>query len=365
MDSFVVGAQLFLATVFAVSGTAKLFDLPGSRKAVADFGVPARFAPVIGVVVPLTELAAAVMLLFVPTARWGALLALLLLLVFIAGVANAMRKGLDIDCGCFGKVYSATAGSATLVRNGILAALAAVVVVHGSGPAINDWVAARSGAELVAIGAIVAAVVLAAVSWWLWSRNRTLRRDIELLRASQPPQRRLTQDELPPAPERDPYGHPVGTVAPAFELADLHGDVHTLESLLAHGRPVVVTFMAIGCGPCAQVRPDVARWRSSLADRLTTVVISDGEPEQVRSRWEELGDEYVLLDPEEEVLRAYGLASTPTSLVIDRNGLIASTPSSGILGVEVIYRRALRLQPGAVQPVPAMPPVLQYGSSSA
>src|SRR5207244_1324870 len=135
-----------------------------------------------------------------------------------AGVANAMRKGLDVDCGCFGKVYSATAGSATLVRNGILAALAAVVLVHGPGPAINDWVAARSGAELVAIGACVVAVVLAAGTWWLWSRNRTLRRDLELLRSAQTPQGPVPQgpvpqDELPPAPERDPYGHPVGTVA--------------------------------------------------------------------------------------------------------------------------------------------------------
>jgi hypothetical protein len=99
------------------------------------------------------------------------------------------------------------------------------------------------------------------------------------------------------------------------------------------------------------------------------VVISDGEPEDVRSRWEGLGDEYVLLDPEEETLRAYALASTPTSLVIDRNGLVASTPYSGALGAELIVRRALRLEPGSVEPAPgpapAMPTVLQYGTGSA
>jgi peroxiredoxin/cbb3-type cytochrome oxidase subunit 3 len=360
MDSFVVGAQLLLAAVFALAGGAKLSDLAGSGKAVADFGVPARVAPVVGVLVPLAELAAAAALIFRPTARWGALLALLLLIVFVGGVANAMRKGLDVDCGCFGRVYSATAGSATLVRNAVLAALAAVVVVHGSGPAINDWVGARSGAELVAIGTSVVAVFLVAVSWWLWSRNRTLRRDLELLRSAP-----VTTEELPPPPERDPYGLPVGTGAPAFELPDLHGDTHTLDSLLAHGRPVVLTFLAVGCGPCGKVIPDVARWRESLADRLTMVVITDGEPDQIRDRWEELGVEHVLLDPSEEMLKAYGLAATPTSLVIDRNGLIASTPSSGILGVEVLVRRALRLVPGTVRPAQTLPAVLQYGASSA
>jgi uncharacterized membrane protein YphA (DoxX/SURF4 family)/thiol-disulfide isomerase/thioredoxin len=367
MDTFVVGAQLFLAAVFALAGTAKLFDLAGSRKAVADFGVPARFAPVVGVLVPLAEIAAAVMLLFVPTARWGALLALLLLLVFIAGVANAMRKGLDVDCGCFGKVYSATASSATLVRNGILAVLAAVVVVHGPGPAINDWFAARSAAELVAIAAVILAIALAAACWWQWSRNRTLRRDLEL--RSQAPATRALDDDLPPPPERDPYGHPVGTVAPAFELEDLHGNKHTLESLLARGLPVVLNFMAIGCGPCAQVRPYVARWRASLPERVTMVVISDGTHEAVRSRWEELGDELVLLDPDEEMLRAYGLASTPTALVVDTNGLIASTPYSGILGAEIVLRRALRLDPGTVEavepPSPKLPSVLRYGPNPA
>jgi thiol-disulfide isomerase/thioredoxin len=340
--------------------------LGGSRKAVADFGVPARLVPAVGVLVPLAELAAAIALIFRPTARWGALLALALLVVFVGGVANAMRKGLDVDCGCFGKVYSATAGSATLVRNVVLAALAALVVAHGPGPAINDWIAARTGSELAAIAGSVVAVALAAAAWWLWARNRTLRRDLELARsAQQAPVKRIPQDELPPAPERDPYGHPVGTVAPAFELQDLHGNTHTLESLLALGRPVVLTFMAIGCGPCAQVRPDIARWRESLADRLTMVVISDGEPETVRSRWEDLGDEYVLLDPEDEALRAYALASTPTSLIVDTNGLIASTPYSGILGAELIVRRALRIEPGSVQRAPAMPPVLQYGASPA
>ena len=359
MDSFVVGAQLLLAAVFALAGGAKLFDLAGSRRAVTDFGVPARAASAVGLLVPIAEIAAAVALIFHATARWGAALALVLLLTFVAGVANAMRKGLNIDCGCFGKVYSATAGSPTLVRNALLAALAAVVVVHGPGPAIDDWASARSGSELVAIGATTVAVILAAVSWLLWSRNRTLRRDLELLRAAPP----VAEPATPP--QRDPYGLAVGTPAPAFELADLHGNTHTLDSLLARGRPAVLTFMAVGCGPCGKVMPDVARWRAALDERLTMVVISDGEPEDVRARWEEHGVDQVLLDPSGDVLRAYDLAATPTALLIEPDGVIASTPSSGILGVEVLVRHALRRVPGTPRVAPASPAVLQYGPSSA
>src|SRR5262249_7030882 len=145
--------------------------------------------------------------------------------------------------------------------------------------------------------------------------------------------------------------------------------IYTLDSLLAKGRPVVLMFMAVGCGPCAQVRPDWARWRSSLRDRLTLVVITDGNHKQIDDRWGELGDEYVLIDPEDDTLRAYALNSTPTALVVDRNGLIASTPYSGVLGAELIIRRALRIEPGTVKPArarpPKMPAVMQYGTGSA
>jgi thiol-disulfide isomerase/thioredoxin len=214
---------------------------------------------------------------------------------------------------------------------------------------------------------VILALALATVGWWRWWQKRTERRDAEL--RAEEEARQTPQDQLPRAPDRDPYGHLVGTVAPPFELRDLHGATHSLDSLLALGRPVVLMFMALGCGPCAQVRPDWARWRASLRDRLTLVVISDGDDDMVASRWEELGDEYVLLDPEENTLRAYALSSTPTALVVDRNGLIASTPYSGVLGAELIVRRALRLEPGTVEPAepeaPKMPPVLQFGTGSA
>jgi uncharacterized membrane protein YphA (DoxX/SURF4 family) len=158
MDSFLVGAQFLLAGVFLVAGIAKLFDLNGSIRAVFDFGVPEWAAPTVGRVLPVVEAATGVALLFHPTARWGALAALVLLLAFMAGVANAMRQGKDVDCGCFGPIYSATASSPTLIRNGVLAALAFVVVLEGPAPAIDEWVSERSGAELVAIGATIALV---------------------------------------------------------------------------------------------------------------------------------------------------------------------------------------------------------------
>ena len=333
MDSFVVGVQVLLAGVFALAGGAKLFDLRGSRRAVADFGVPVGAASVLGVVLPLVELATAVALLVPATGRAGAIAALVLLVCFVAGVANAMRKGLDVDCGCFGPVYSAVAGSATLARNAVLAALAGFVAVRGP-VRIDDWIADRTTGELVAAAAILLALAGAA-AWWLWKQNRDLRRAAAARAAS-------GEDEPSMAPQQEPQGLPVGTTAPGFELRDLRGEVQTLDSLLAPGLPVVLTFMAAGCGPCGKLRPELARWQTAFGGRLTVAIISSGSTEHIREKWQEVGVDDVLVDSPDKVLLAYRLRATPASVLIAPDGTIASMPARGIHGAEVLFRQALR-----------------------
>ena len=72
--------RLFLAGVFLVAGVAKLRDLPGSRQARRQFGIPDRLATPLGVAGPVAEVVVAVALRVGTWARWGALAALLLLL---------------------------------------------------------------------------------------------------------------------------------------------------------------------------------------------------------------------------------------------------------------------------------------------
>ncbi len=241
VGSVVLGIRLVLAAVFAVAGVAKLFDRNGSRQALADFGVPAPAVPVAAWLLPLVELATAIALIPPSSARWGALAALVLLLGFVAGIANALRRGKDVDCGCFGKLYSAVAGRATLARNAALAVGAGIVLWQGPGPSIGDWVSARTAAELVAVAAVAAALVLGVAVVRLWRERRDLREDVDELR-----------EQLAALPS----GLPVGAVAPAFALSDLHGETRTLESLCARGRPVVLVFISPGCGPCQQMLPD-------------------------------------------------------------------------------------------------------------
>jgi uncharacterized membrane protein YphA (DoxX/SURF4 family) len=131
MGAALLACRLGLAAVFATAGLAKLADLEGSRSASREFGVPAPIAAAFGTLLPLAELATAAALIPNASARWGALAALVLLLGFIGGISNALARGREPDCHCFGQVHSEPASWKTLARNIGLGGVAAFVLAAG------------------------------------------------------------------------------------------------------------------------------------------------------------------------------------------------------------------------------------------
>jgi peroxiredoxin len=354
MDTLLVAAQCLLAAVFAVAGVAKLFDLNGSRRAVLDFGVPAPAARVIGSVLPAAEIATAVALLFTPTAQWGGLAAVVLLSGFVAGIANAMRKGEAPDCNCFGQLHSAPAGKSTLARNLALAVVAIFVLVKGPAPAIDGWIGDRTAAELVAIGLGLALAALAAYTWQLREQNATLQTDLTEAR------------ERGPATEEEWIGEglPIGDPAPDFTLEDLRGEQRSLDSLLEPGRPVVLFFTSPNCGPCTGLLPELARWQETLSARATVAVVASGPAADNREFFAEHPMTNVLLDAEHEVFDAFNIRSTPTAIAVGVDHRVALAPAGGLHMPEVVMR--IMIQPEAAlapEPAPAERPlaVLQFG----
>jgi methylamine dehydrogenase accessory protein MauD len=342
MASAVLGARILLAVVFATAGVAKLLDRTGTREALQGFGVPSFALATGAILLPVAELATAVALVPHPSAQWGGIAALVLLLGFIAGITNALLRGEAPDCHCFGQLQSEPAGRGTLARNIVLAAMAGLVTVEGPGPSVTAWAGARSAAELVAVAAGVAAVVLAAVALRLWQSNRDLRRDLGQARAE--------LAEFPP-------GLPVGAPAPGFSLRNIEGETVTLDALRARGRPVMLVFISPGCGPCQLLFPELLRWQAMLANEITIAVISDGTPAENRVIVGDRGAQ-VLLQERLEVMRAYRVSGTPVTVLINSEGKIASQPISGAITGESFIRLTVRraaAASGSGQIAPAQP----------
>ncbi len=166
MEIALLIARLALAAVFVIAGVAKLLDLHGSREAMRGFGVPERIAAPLGALLPIAELAIGLLLIPLATAWWAALAAVLVLGLFIAGIARAMAQGQAPDCHCFGQLHSEPAGWRTLARNAVLMAIAGLIVWQGrddAGLSVVGWADGMTTTErwLAAIASLALVGVIA------------------------------------------------------------------------------------------------------------------------------------------------------------------------------------------------------------
>ncbi len=96
-------ARLVLGGVFVVAGALKIPDPATAVRAVRAYQLlPEPLVAPVAFGLPVVEIAIGLALLAGVFIRTAAIAAAVLLVVFIAGVAAAWARGLQIDCGCFG-----------------------------------------------------------------------------------------------------------------------------------------------------------------------------------------------------------------------------------------------------------------------
>jgi methylamine dehydrogenase accessory protein MauD len=353
MDIALLAARLLLAAVFLVAGLAKLVDTVGSQQALIGFGVPAVVATPLGRLLPLAEMAVAIALIPAVSAWWGALGALLLLMLFGAGISMSLARGRNPDCHCFGQLHSGPVGWSTLLRNGLLAVVALFIIWQGQGnpgPSAVGWVAGLTTVERIGVvGGLSTLGLLGAMCWLLvqvLSQQGRLLLRLDTLEARLAGGMAPTDNGAPGGPQ----GLPVGTLAPEFELPDLEGQKHTLAALRAPGKPVVLLFVAPNCGPCNALLPDISRWQVEHAEQLTVALISRGDRGPNRAKATEHGTTLVLLQDDYEVALAYQAYGTPSGVLVRPDGTIGSPVAPGADAIKGLVAQAL----GKPAPIPLL-----------
>lgn len=335
MNTVLLIARLLLAGTFLLAGVTKLADLGGTRAAVLGFGVPERFASPLTALVPLAELAAAVLLIASATAAAGGGLALVLLIAFGAAIARSMARGEAPECHCFGQLHSAPGGPRTLVRNAGLAAVAVAVIVGGAGTSATSWISHLSGSGLVAlVGGVVLTGAIGIAGAVVLS---LLRRHGELLLRIDALEEAVATHGIRVRPVNAP-GLVVGTSAPTFELPDLDGAPVTLADLLSNSTPLLVLFTDPGCGPCSALMPQIAVWQREHAAVLRVVLVSRGERGGNLAHAREHGVRNVLLQRDRELIDLYKVPGTPGAVLISPNGTVASPVHTGAESVTELVR---------------------------
>jgi peroxiredoxin len=127
-------------------------------------------------------------------------------------------------------------------------------------------------------------------------------------------------------PERGPEP---GEPAPDLRLPDLEGDTVDLEDF--RGEKTLVLFWSPSCGFCQQILPDLKRWEGNRPeDAPKLLVVSSGAEEANR---EQGFASTVVLDGQFAVMRAFGADGTPSAVLVDEEGKVASDLAVGTSAV--------------------------------
>ena len=344
MDLILLIARLVLAGIFVTAAAGKFMDLSGSVQAVGNFGVPAPLTKPIGYGLPFVELLVAILLLPVSTAFWGALLGVLLLLGFIGGMANSLRKGEAPDCHCFGAIHSAPISKNTIIRNGVFVLIGLFVLAGGTTPGASllGWLDDESGAVKAMV--VVVALLVVAVIGLAWMAMHLLGQNGRLL---------IRMDELEAAKATVPAAPVARKMAPDFAGTGLIGDKVTLDSLKTAGKPLLLFFSDPGCGPCNALLPDVAKWQGELDGKSAVAVVTRGTIDQARDKLKPHDIRKVVIEADRAISNAFDVSGTPSAVLIDATGRIASDVAAGADNIRKLVAQVGSGQLPAAAPAPA------------
>ncbi|HVN60208.1 MAG TPA: MauE/DoxX family redox-associated membrane protein [Gaiellaceae bacterium] len=113
--------RLLAAGIWLAAGVAKVADLAHFRDQVAAYDVlPHALVGPFAYALPFVEIVLGLYLLVGLWIRPVAIVACVLMLVFIAAQAQAWYRGLVLDCGCFGTISQQKVGPLTILRDAAL-----------------------------------------------------------------------------------------------------------------------------------------------------------------------------------------------------------------------------------------------------
>jgi thiol-disulfide isomerase/thioredoxin len=121
---------------------------------------------------------------------------------------------------------------------------------------------------------------------------------------------------LEPAPVK---GHP----SPEISLMSTDGTLVNLSDF--KGKPVIINFWATWCPPCRAETPDLQEVHRELGDKVAILSVNATSQDggDVAGFMREFGVTFtVVLDPEGKAFEAYNIRGLPTTIFVDRAGIV-------------------------------------------
>jgi uncharacterized membrane protein YphA (DoxX/SURF4 family) len=143
--ALVLALRFVVAAVFLTAALPKIGDPTTFATDIDNYRMlPDALIGPFAVGVPLLEALIGLALVTGVYARGAAVLASGLLVAFAIAMVQAIVRGIDLDCGCFGHVVETRVGWLSVMRNVLLLVACAVVI---AGPDLPLWPIVRSPAR--------------------------------------------------------------------------------------------------------------------------------------------------------------------------------------------------------------------------
>jgi len=122
-----------------------------------------------------------------------------------------------------------------------------------------------------------------------------------------------------------PVTKKIGELAPEVNLEDLEDNDVKLEDF--RGEKALVLFWNPGCGFCQQMLPDLKEWEENPPEGAPNLLVISAGTKEAN---EAMGlSSPVVLDQQFSVGRAFGVGGTPSAVLVDEEGKIASEVAVG------------------------------------
>lgn len=129
----------------------------------------------------------------------------------------------------------------------------------------------------------------------------------------------------------------VGSVIENFTLTDTDGTVHTLSELLETKNAVILNFWYVACSPCKAEFPYFSAAYQQYGDQVALLALSPFDSEQsIVALAEEMGLSFPTLQDSVGLAQGFGISQYPTTVVIDRDGVIRSIITGGFTSEEEV-----------------------------
>ncbi|MEO1619355.1 MAG: TlpA disulfide reductase family protein [Planctomycetota bacterium] len=136
----------------------------------------------------------------------------------------------------------------------------------------------------------------------------------------------------------------LGKAAPEFRVELLDGNTMELSKLL-DGRPALITFWGLACGPCRQEAPWLTRYHKQYVDRgflILAVNAYDDSRDDVQQYVDSKKLEHAISLGGSDIADVYQVSAYPTSFWINRSGEVIDY-DIGFSNPDRIERKLLQL----------------------